>query len=236
MHEQGGCARGARHSGIWRTTGRCGTGRRATHHIAFGAVVADTPAADPVAHLSGRAPALPRLQFPPGAAVAPERSGRGAVAVLLVGSGIGGSPMARRSVGYAFAAVLTLALAARPAAAAPAPGSVEPSAPRPTAPATPPATTAPATTAPATTAPATTAPTTAPAPDNTQASEGAKQKSDAKPRRRVVRHRYRYRYARDPFYYWHPRFWFPFHSRRYYAYRYPGRAYHRRYYRYRWRW
>jgi hypothetical protein len=41
--------------------------------------------------------------------------------------------------------------------------------------------------------------------------------------------RHRYRNARDPFYYWHPRFWWPFYPRQYYAYRYPRRyVYHRR--------
>jgi hypothetical protein len=111
-------------------------------------------------------------------------------------------------------------------AAPAAPGSVEPS----TTPAAPPAATPPAATPPATTAPAATA------PEGQPSTETAKPKSDAKARRRVVRQRYRYRYAyRDPFYYWHPRFWWPFRPYRYRVHRYPRRyayhRYHRRHYR-----
>jgi hypothetical protein len=138
--------------------------------------------------------------------------------------------MSKRMIGVT--GLLTLALCcAHPALAQrTAPGSVEP-----TAPAAPPAAAAPAapaTTAPATTAPATTAPPAAATPE--QSTESAKPKSDAKQRRRVSRHRYRYAY-RDPFYYWHPRFWLPFRPYRYRAYRYPRRyayhRYHRRHYR-----
>jgi hypothetical protein len=115
-----------------------------------------------------------------------------------------------------FAAVLAVALGfAYPTLAAPAaPGSVDPSTP-----AAPPATLPPAAASPAATAPAAIAP--------QQSTESAKPKPDAKQRRRAVRHHYRYAY-RDPFYYWHPRFWWSFRPYRYRAYRYPRRyAYHR---------
>jgi hypothetical protein len=110
---------------------------------------------------------------------------------------------------FAVAGVLAVALGfAHPALAAPAaPGSVEPSPPA----ATPP---------PVTSAPAA-------VPDGQQSTESAKPKPDAKQRRRAMRHRHRHAY-RDPFYYWHPRFWFPFRPYRYRAYRSPRRyAYHR---------
>jgi len=54
-------------------------------------------------------------------------------------------------------------------------------------------------------------------------------------KRRSARHRhYGYRYGRDPFYFAHPRFWWPFRPPRYRYYRQYRRPYHGRIFIFRW--
>ena len=127
-----------------------------------------------------------------------------------------------------FAGLAALALLGSMPQLAPAatstPGSVDPV---PAAPASPPAAatpaTPPATTAPAA-APSTAAPITPPASET--AVTPAKPEAKKKVKRRYARYGY-YRYPyRGPFFYAHPRFWWPWYRPRYRYYRHPRRYYY----------
>ena len=142
--------------------------------------------------------------------------------------------MSRLFAGLAALALLGSLPQPAPAATS-TPGSVDPvpAAPAPppaaAAPATPPAASSPVAAPTPAPAPAATAPSTAESatpPAGETAAAPAKPEVKKKVKRRYARYGY-YRYPyRGPFFYAHPRFWWPFYRPRYRYYRHPRRYYY----------